>query len=88
MLKNPRLWYFYRKNLISYLKLDTAPLARPAWSLDLEHSLPVGVLHGKPGPDEGAVLFDPADGGAGRRLDLNLLEAAETDTTCAPEGTN
>lgn len=73
---------------LSYLKLDIAPFALPAWSFDLEHSLPIGILHRVPGPDEGTVLFDPANGGAGRGLDLNLLEAAETTPTHAPEWTN
>ena len=69
-----------------HLELDVTPLAGPAGALDLQHCLSVGVLDGEPRVDEGAVLLHPADGSADGRLDLHLLQAAETAPVLATVG--
>ncbi len=46
----------------TYLELHLTALAVAARPLDLQDSVPAGVLDGEPGEDEGAVLLDGANG--------------------------
>ena len=68
------------------LKLHFTPLAGPAWSLDLEHCLPISILDRKPWVDEGAVLFDVTHHSPGWRLYLHLLQAAEAAPPLTAKG--
>ena len=73
--------------IIADLKLDFAPLAGPAGTLDLEHRLAVGILDGEPGVDETQVLLHVAHHCPRWTLDLNLLETAEAAPGLAAQRT-
>ena len=51
--------------LNNYLKLHFTPFTGPAGSLDPEHRLTVNILDREPWVDEGTVLLDVSNGGAG-----------------------
>ena len=51
--------------LNNYLKLHFAPFTGPAGPLDPEHCLTVSILDREPRVDEGTVLLDVSNGGAG-----------------------
>lgn len=56
-----------------HLEVDVpAAVAGEAGPLQLQQGLLVGPLDGEPGQAGVPVLFDVADGGAGRSLDLHL----------------
>ena len=71
-----------------YLEFNLTEFAGPAWPLDLEHSLSISILDGKPWVDEGAVLPDPPHSVPRRRLNLHLLQTTETAPSSTPIGTN
>lgn len=71
----------------THLKLNVAPLASPARSLDLEHRLSTGILDGEPRVDQTEILLHVAHHRARWTLNLNLLEAAEEAAGLAAQGT-
>ena len=71
---------------ITHIKLHITEFAGPARPFDFEDCFSVCVHDGEPGVDESAILLDVAHSSSWGRLDLHLLQAAETAPGIASVG--